>query len=164
MLSGGTSFCGVGYFAWWSLSILKSTRRSRIAHARVNRRCGTLLAMGFLTRMPSSQYRLGPKLLALGKTCETSNTVVAVSRVVMKTLARQTGESVDLPLSMSHFPRDYKLGTVPLAGYRVPSCREMLFSIGREFPDFGPTVQALAMDILAGPMKHPGQPRLSCED
>lgn len=78
------------------LSLRELTEKSGLYKSRVHRLCATLVAMGFLTRLPSSEYRLGPKLLALGKIYESSNTVVAVSRAIMKRLAGETGESVAL--------------------------------------------------------------------
>jgi DNA-binding IclR family transcriptional regulator len=55
-----------------------------------------LVASGFLIRTPSSSYRLGPKLMSLGKIYENTNSLISISRPIMRELAAQTGESVAL--------------------------------------------------------------------
>ncbi|NNK93022.1 MAG: IclR family transcriptional regulator [Desulfobacterales bacterium] len=78
------------------LSLRELSEKSRLYKSRIHRLCGTLVALGFLTRMPSSSYRLGPKLMTLGKIYENTNTLVTISRSIMKQLAVVTGESVAL--------------------------------------------------------------------
>jgi len=78
------------------LSLRELSEKTGLYKSRIHRLCGTLVALGFLTRMPSSSYRLGPKLMALGKVYENTNTLVTVSRSIMKKLADKTGESVAL--------------------------------------------------------------------
>lgn len=78
------------------LSLRELSEKSGLYKSRIHRLCGTLVALGFLTRMPSSSYRLGPKLMTLGKIYENSNTLVTISRSIMKQLADVTGESVAL--------------------------------------------------------------------
>lgn len=78
------------------LSLRELGEKSGLYKSRIHRLCGTLVAQGFLTRMPSSSYRLGPKLMALGKIYENTNTLVTISRSIMKQLAELSGESVAL--------------------------------------------------------------------
>lgn len=78
------------------LSLRQLSEKSGLYKSRVHRLCGTLVAMGFLVRTPWSSYRLGPKLMALGKIYENTNTLVSISRPVMRELASATGESVAL--------------------------------------------------------------------
>lgn len=78
------------------LSLRELSEKSGLYKSRIHRLCGTLVALGFLTRMPSSSYRLGPKLMTLGKIYENTNTLVTLSRSIMKRLAEVTGESVAL--------------------------------------------------------------------
>jgi len=78
------------------ISLRELSEKSGLYKSRIHRLCGTLVALGFLTRMPSSSYRLGPKLMTLGKIYESTNTLVTISRAIMKKLAEVTGESVAL--------------------------------------------------------------------
>ena len=64
--------------------------------SRVHRLCRTLLDCGYLVRTSYSSYRLGPKLLVLGKVYERTNTLVSISRPIMQDLAASAGESVAL--------------------------------------------------------------------
>jgi len=64
--------------------------------SRVHRLCRTLLDGGYLVRTSYSSYRLGPKLLVLGKVYERTNTLVSISRPIMQELAAAAGESVAL--------------------------------------------------------------------
>ena len=43
------------------LSLRELSEKSGLYKSRIHRLCGTLVALGFLTRMPSSSYRLGPR-------------------------------------------------------------------------------------------------------
>ena len=78
------------------LSLRDLGEKTGLHKSRIHRLCGTLVALRFLTRMPSSSYRLGPKLMSLGKIYERTNTLITVSRAIMKQLAEATGESVAL--------------------------------------------------------------------
>ncbi len=78
------------------LSLREMEEKSGLYKSRIHRLCGTLVSSGFLVRMPTSSYRLGPKLMTLGKIYENTNTVVSISRSIMKELANVTGESVAL--------------------------------------------------------------------
>ena len=64
--------------------------------SRVHRLCRTLLDCGYLVRTSYSSYRLGPKLLVLGKVYERTNTLVSISRPIMEELAVTAGESAAL--------------------------------------------------------------------
>jgi DNA-binding IclR family transcriptional regulator len=76
------------------LSLRQLSEKSGLYKSRIHRLCGTLVASGFLVRTPWSSYRLGPKLMTLGKVYENTNTVVTISRPIMRELADTTGESV----------------------------------------------------------------------
>jgi DNA-binding IclR family transcriptional regulator len=78
------------------LSLRQLSEKSGLYKSRIHRLCWTLVASGFLVRMPWSSYRLGPKLMTLGKIYENTNTVVTISRPVMRELGNTTGESVAL--------------------------------------------------------------------
>lgn len=78
------------------LSLHQLSEKSGLYKSRIHRLCGTLVVLGFLVRTPWSSYRLGPRLMALGKIYEKTNTMLSVSRPVMKELANLTGESVAL--------------------------------------------------------------------
>jgi DNA-binding IclR family transcriptional regulator len=78
------------------LSLRALSEKSGLYKSRIHRLCSTLVALGFLTRMPSSSYRLGPKLMTLGKVYERTNSLITLSKSIMKQLADSTGESVAL--------------------------------------------------------------------
>jgi len=135
------------------LSLRELSEKSGLYKSRIHRLCGTLVALGFLTRMPSSSYRLGPKLMTLGKIYENTNTLVTVSRSIMKQLAEVTGESVAL------FSLD---GEVSFCLAREYGSSRLVFSIqlgdsmdlhasatGRIFMAFGP--EELSEKILSRP-------------
>lgn len=78
------------------LSLKQLSDRTGLYKSRIHRLCATLVAAGFLVRMPSSSYKLGPKLMTLGKVYESTNTLLSIARPVMRDLAALTGESVAL--------------------------------------------------------------------
>ncbi len=78
------------------LSLRQLSERSGLYKSRVHRLCGTLVHCGFLVRTPWSSYRLGPKLMALGKIYENTNSIVTIARPFMRELASASGESVAL--------------------------------------------------------------------
>ena len=78
------------------LSLRQLSEKSGLYKSRVHRLCGTLIVAGFLVRMPRATYRLGPKLMTLGKIYENTNTILTISRPIMKELSDVTGESVAL--------------------------------------------------------------------
>jgi DNA-binding IclR family transcriptional regulator len=76
------------------LSLSQLSEKTGLYKSRIHRLCGTLVYSGFLIRMPWASYRLGPKLMALGKIYENTNTLATTARPIMKELATMTGESV----------------------------------------------------------------------
>lgn len=78
------------------LSLRQLSEKSGLYKSRIHRLCGTLVHSGFLIRMPWASYRLGPRLMVLGKIYENTNTLVTSARPVMRELAGVTGESVAL--------------------------------------------------------------------
>lgn len=78
------------------LSLQQLSERSGLYKSRIHRLCATLVLSGFLVRMPWATYRLGPKLMALGKIYEATNSIISISRPIMRDLAAKTGESVAL--------------------------------------------------------------------
>jgi DNA-binding IclR family transcriptional regulator len=76
------------------LSLSQLSEKTGLYKSRIHRLCGTLVYSGFLIRMPWASYRLGPKLMALGKIYENTNTLATTARPIMRELATQTGESV----------------------------------------------------------------------
>jgi DNA-binding IclR family transcriptional regulator len=93
-----TALSLLNHFNVWEpeLSLTQLSEKSGLYKSRVHRLCGTLVLFKFLVRMPWASYRLGPKLMALGKIYESTNTMVSTSRPIMKELASITGESVAL--------------------------------------------------------------------
>lgn len=78
------------------LSLRQLSEKSGLYKSRIHRLCGTLVLLGFLVRTPWASYRLGPKLMALGKIYENTNTLASLARPIMRELAETTGESVAL--------------------------------------------------------------------
>ncbi|MFV0439581.1 MAG: IclR family transcriptional regulator [Desulfopila sp.] len=78
------------------LSLRQLSERTGLYKSRVHRLCGTLVSSGFLLRTESSCYRLGPKLMTLGKIYENTNSLIAMARPIMQELARESRESVAL--------------------------------------------------------------------
>jgi len=78
------------------LSLKQLTEKTGLNKSRILRLCGTLAGQGFLIRMPWSSYRLGPKLMMLGKVYERTNSLVSVARPILRELASITGESASL--------------------------------------------------------------------
>lgn len=58
--------------------------------SRIHRLCGTLIALGYLVKTSNSNYRLGPKLMVLGKAYEKTNSLKAVASSVMQELSKKT--------------------------------------------------------------------------
>ena len=136
------------------LSLGELNEKTGLYKSRIHRLCGTLVSLHFLTRMPSSSYRLGPKLMALGKIYEKSNSLLTVSIPIMKELAGVCGESV----ALFHFDGD---ACICLA--REYGSSRLVFDIqeggghtefhvsaaGRVFMAYGP--KELADQVLARP-------------
>ncbi|MBP1745598.1 MAG: transcriptional regulator [Deltaproteobacteria bacterium] len=75
------------------LSLKLLNEKTGLYKSGILRLCGTLVAQGYLVRMPASTYRLGPKLLILGNVYEKSNPLAPVARPILRELSLQTGES-----------------------------------------------------------------------
>ena len=78
------------------LSLKQLSEKTGLYKSRILRLCGTLIAHGFLIRTHGSLYRLGPKLMMLGKIYERSNPLVLIARPILRELASITGESAKL--------------------------------------------------------------------
>jgi len=78
------------------LSLKQLSEKTGLYKSRILRLCGTLMAHGFLIRLEGSLYRLGPKLMMLGKVYERANTLISISRPILRELASITGESAKL--------------------------------------------------------------------
>ncbi len=78
------------------LSLKQLSENTGLYKSRILRLCGTLIAHGFLIRTEDSLYRLGPKVMMLGKIYERSNPLVSVARPILRELASITGESAKL--------------------------------------------------------------------
>ena len=78
------------------LSLKQLSEKTGLYKSRILRLCGTLMAHGFLIRQEGSLYRLGPKLMMLGKVYERSNSLISISRPILRELASITGESAKL--------------------------------------------------------------------
>jgi DNA-binding IclR family transcriptional regulator len=78
------------------LSLKQLSERTGLYKSRILRLCGTLAAHGFLLRLPRASYKLGPKLMSLGKVYERANPLAVISRPVLKQLSKLTGESTKL--------------------------------------------------------------------
>ena len=78
------------------LSLKQLSEKTGLYKSRILRLCGTLMTHGFLIRLEGSLYRLGPKLMMLGKVYERSNSLISISRPILRELASITGESAKL--------------------------------------------------------------------
>ncbi len=78
------------------LSLKELSEKTGLYKSRILRLCGTLMAHGFLIRLENSLYRLGPKLMMLGKVYERSNSLISIARPILRELASITGESAKL--------------------------------------------------------------------
>lgn len=76
-------------------SLKEISEKTGLYKSRILRLCGTLSARGFLIRR-NGCYRLGPKLLMLGKVYERANTLISLTRPILRELADLTGESAKL--------------------------------------------------------------------
>lgn len=78
------------------LSLKQLSEKTGLYKSRIIRLCGTLSAYGYLIRTPVAMYKLGPKLMILGKVYERTSPLTVVARPVMKDLSALTGESTKL--------------------------------------------------------------------
>jgi IclR family KDG regulon transcriptional repressor len=80
-----------------ALSLKELIDLSGLNRSRVMRLAGTLEARGYLGLEPDTgHYRLGSRLLTLGKLFEQSNTLMSLARPALLRLVRITGESASL--------------------------------------------------------------------
>lgn len=80
-----------------TLSLKELIDLSGLNRSRVMRLAGTLEARGYLGLEPyTGHYRLGSRLLTLGKQFEQSNTVISLARPALRQLVQITGESATL--------------------------------------------------------------------
>lgn len=77
------------------LSLKQLSEKTGLYKSRIIRLCGTLIAHGFLIRT-EALYKLGPKLLILGKVYERTSPLTALARPVMKRLSALTGETTKI--------------------------------------------------------------------
>jgi len=78
------------------LSLKQISEKTGLYKSRILRLCGTLMSHGFIIRTQGSRYRLGPRLMMLGKIYERSNSLISVARPILRELAASTGESAEL--------------------------------------------------------------------
>jgi DNA-binding IclR family transcriptional regulator len=78
------------------LTLKQLSEKTGLYKSRIIRLCGTLAAHGYLIRTPMARYKLGPKLMILGKVYERTNPLTAIARPVMRELSALTGESTKL--------------------------------------------------------------------
>lgn len=78
------------------LSLNQLCQKTGLYKSRVHRLCGTLLAMRYLVKTSRSNYRLGPKLMVLGKVYEKTNSLRSIAVPFMKQLSARTGQSTAL--------------------------------------------------------------------
>lgn len=74
-------------------SLNQLCERTGMYKSRVHRLCGTLLATGYLVKTSRLNYRLGPKLMVLGKAYEQTNSLKSLAEPFMKQLSSDTGLS-----------------------------------------------------------------------
>jgi DNA-binding IclR family transcriptional regulator len=72
------------------LSLNQISQQTGHYKSRIHRLCGTLTALGYLARTSRSNYRLGPKVMVLGKAYERTNTLKLIAAPVMKELSKKT--------------------------------------------------------------------------
>ena len=78
------------------LSLNQLCDKTGLYKSRVHRLCGTLITSGYLVRTSRTNYRLGPKLMVLGKVYEKTNSLRSIAAPFMKKLSEATGESTAL--------------------------------------------------------------------
>lgn len=78
------------------LSLNQFCEKTGLYKSRIHRLCGTLIAIGYLVKTSRSNYRLGPKLLVLGKVYENTNSLRSIAEPFMQGLSAKTGQSTAL--------------------------------------------------------------------
>ena len=73
------------------------TERTGLNRSRIIRLVGTLESKGYLTfDTESGRYRLGSRIMTLGKVFELNSSLIILARPVLKDLVRRTGEMASL--------------------------------------------------------------------
>lgn len=72
------------------LTLNQISQRTGNYKSRVHRLCKTLIALGYLARTAQHNYRLGPKVMVLGKVYEKTNSLKAIAAPVMAELSQRT--------------------------------------------------------------------------
>ena len=78
------------------LSLNQLCDKTGLYKSRVHRLCGTLMATGYLIKTSRSNYRLGPKLMVLGKVYEKTNSLRTIAAPFMRQLSATTKQSTAL--------------------------------------------------------------------
>lgn len=78
------------------LSLKQLAEKTGLYKSRILRLCGTLIDHGFIIRLGRSIYKLGPRIMVLGKIYERSNSLVSLARPILRELASITGETSKL--------------------------------------------------------------------
>jgi DNA-binding IclR family transcriptional regulator len=113
------------------LSLNQLCDKTGLYKSRVHRLCGTLIASGYLVRTSRTNYRLGPKLMVLGKIYEKTNSLRSLAVPFMKALSDATGESTAL------FVID---GSRCICMAREMGSSRLIYSINEgDFMELGPT-------------------------
>jgi DNA-binding IclR family transcriptional regulator len=80
-----------------ALSLKEMATLTRMTRSRVTRLAGTLESKGYLLHdREKGVFRLGSRLLTLGKLFESNNNLVSLARPVLKELVQATGEMASL--------------------------------------------------------------------
>jgi len=75
------------------LSLKSLSEMTGLYKSRIMRLCGTLSAQGFLVKTSRATYKLGPRLLILGKIYEKTHSLLNSSGPILESLVSTTGES-----------------------------------------------------------------------
>ena len=80
------------------LSLTQLSEKTGLYKSRVHRLCATLMQSGYLVKRSRTLYRLGPKLMVLGKVYEKTASLRSIAVPFMRQLTEDTGESTVLYL------------------------------------------------------------------
>jgi DNA-binding IclR family transcriptional regulator len=80
-----------------SLSLKDILAQTGLIRSRAMRLAGTLESRGYLIQDPETgRYSLGSRLMALGRAFERHNSLISLTRPILKYLVKKTGESASL--------------------------------------------------------------------
>lgn len=86
-----------------SLSLKQIIEKTGLTRSRTMRLTGTLIARGYLIHdFESGSFTLGSRLMALGKAFERHNSLISLTRPILKYLVKETGESATLYVVEGH--------------------------------------------------------------